>query len=170
MTCPYHESHHHPSRCPCERTMYHIIRMEPWTGGGLPNENVRLSFLVRLKPAHQRPSDNEHHVTWTSNFDFSNATTYKLIEARELIAAYGGQLHMVPVEAQTGWNPNAPTNPLRVTLLAYLRFRQTALSGADNGSLAVAHEIGALGRWIAWLDEVELARVGGAGVEEIPRR
>jgi hypothetical protein len=56
-----------------------------------------------------------------------------------------------------GWNPNSPTNDLRVSLLAYLRARQQRLEDATNdGSLAAASEIGALRRWIAWLDGAEV--------------
>jgi hypothetical protein len=98
VSCPDYILHRHHSSFACATTKFHIIRLEPWAGGGLPEENIRLSFLVRMSPEHWRSGDNEHHVTWTVNTDFSYATTYKLMEARELIAAYGGQLHMVPVE------------------------------------------------------------------------
>lgn len=43
-----------------------------------------------------------------------------------------------------GWNPDSPTNPMRVTLVAYLRDRLRAPIGNT--------EAASLRGWIAWLD------------------
>lgn len=64
---------------------------------------------------------------------------------------------MTRVMASMTWNPDAPTRELRTSLLAYLRERKRRLEDPTNdGSLAVASEIGALRRWIAWLDGEEV--------------
>jgi hypothetical protein len=50
------------------------------------------------------------------------------------------------------WNPDAPTNEVRISLLAYLRIRADQLATANLNCAAAAAEIGSLRRWIAWLD------------------
>jgi hypothetical protein len=49
---------------------------------------------------------------------------------------------------QMGWNPDSPTNALRVSLLAYLRALKLASPPID-----VDDE---LRRWIAWLEGAEV--------------
>jgi hypothetical protein len=77
------------------------------------------------------------------------------------------------MSAQMGWNPLAPTNPLRVLLIAYLRAQRLVLErGGHAGEPVVAAEMHALDVWIAWLrgEEVsdqDLARAVAA-VEATP--
>ena len=58
--------------------------------------------------------------------------------------------------ARMGWNPDSPTNVLRVSLLAYLReqLRQLEVRFPPPASLA---EMDELRRWIAWLDGAEVS-------------
>jgi hypothetical protein len=69
--------------------------------------------------------------------------------------------------AQMGWNPDSPTNELRVSLLAYLREQQHQLLGPpalpgpniawwDYDGLAIAARVTNLRRWIAWLEGTEV--------------
>ena len=58
--------------------------------------------------------------------------------------------------ARMGWNPDAPTNKLRVSLLVYLRqqLRQLEERFPPPASLA---EMDELRRWIAWFDGAEVS-------------
>lgn len=62
---------------------------------------------------------------------------------------------MSPLLARMGWNPDSPTNALRVSLLVYLReqLRQLEVRFPPPVSLA---EMDDLRRWIAWLDGAEV--------------
>jgi len=51
-----------------------------------------------------------------------------------------------------GWNPDAPTNKLRVSLLAYLREQLR-----QEGRFPPTVEMDDLRRWIAWLDGAEVS-------------
>jgi hypothetical protein len=79
---------------------------------------------------------------------------------------------MSTAPAQMGWNPESPTNELRVSLLANLRGRLRQLEDPPKirpspwwtyDGLAIATEIIDLRRWIAWLDGAE---VKGAATTE----
>lgn len=66
----------------------------------------------------------------------------------------------MPLMTKMGWNPDAPTAELRTSLLAYLRMRQQQLRQQQLGhfsGMTTAEEIGALRRWIAWLDGQEVS-------------
>jgi hypothetical protein len=54
-----------------------------------------------------------------------------------------------------GWNPDSPTNALRVSLLVYLRHQLRWLEARFPPPAALA-EIGDLRHWIAWLDGDEV--------------
>ena len=56
--------------------------------------------------------------------------------------------------ARMGWNPDSPTNKLRVSLLAYLREQLRPLEVRFPS--ASTAEMDALRRWIAWLDGAEV--------------
>ena len=63
------------------------------------------------------------------------------------------------MSARMGWNPEAPTNPLRVALVAYLRNQLRSANSSMAGPLLA---------WIAWLEGTEvsdedLARVVRSG-------
>ena len=53
--------------------------------------------------------------------------------------------------ARMGWNPDSPTNALRVSLLAYLREHLL-----DLRQVKPYTELEELRRWIAWLDGDEV--------------
>ena len=64
---------------------------------------------------------------------------------------------MSPLRARMGWNPDSPTNALRISLLAYLREqlrRQHEVRFPPPSSTAESDE---LRRWIAWLDGAEVS-------------
>ena len=57
--------------------------------------------------------------------------------------------------ARMGWNPDSPTNKLRVSLLAYLRgqLRQLEVRFPSTSTA----EMDELRCWIAWLDGAEVS-------------
>jgi hypothetical protein len=57
--------------------------------------------------------------------------------------------------ARMGWNPDAPTNALRVSLLVYLRQQLRKLEERFPPPAALA-EMAELRHWIAWLDGNEV--------------
>ena len=59
---------------------------------------------------------------------------------------------MSPLLARMGWNPDSPTNALRVSLLAYLREQLRMKT-----PLTSTTEMDELRRWIAWLDGAEVS-------------
>ena len=59
---------------------------------------------------------------------------------------------MSPLMARMGWNPESPTNKLRVSLLAYLREQLR-----QEGRFPPTVEMDELRRWIAWLDGAEVS-------------
>ena len=63
---------------------------------------------------------------------------------------------MSPLLARMGWNPDSPTNALRVSLLVYLREQLRQREGPFPPPSSLA-EMDDLRRWIAWLDGAEVS-------------